>query len=183
MQENRYTATAMTLHWLIALLIFIAFPVGLIMSEMAFSPFTLKLFSWHKWVGVTVFALALIRLTWRLTHPVPQLPIDMVSWEKILAHAVHIALYILLFAIPLSGWLMSSAKGFQTVYLGLFPIPDLIAKNPALGEKLEQAHALLNWLLLSLVVLHILGALKHYFIDRNDILARMLPIAKRNSQR
>jgi len=176
MPKTRYTYPAISLHWLIAILILIAFSMGLIMSEMSFSPLKLQLISWHKWMGVTVFGLALLRLLWRLTHAAP--PTDIARWEKTLAYVVHVLLYFLLFAVPLTGWLMSSAKGFQTVYFGVLAIPNIIAKNPALGETLAQAHALLNWIMAGIVVLHFLGALKHHFLDRNDVLTRMLPILK-----
>ena len=174
---NRYTNAAIALHWLIGLLIFAAFPIGLIMSNMSFTPFTLKLYSWHKWIGVTVFGLAIIRLLWRITHQPPPAKIN--HREKILAHIAHFALYVLLFAIPISGWLMSSAHGYQTVYLGIWPLPDLVAKNEALAKTLADIHSRLNWILSGLVALHVLGALKHHMIDRNDVLTRMLPLWKR----
>ncbi len=177
MYVNRYTSPAIALHWLIALLIFTAFPIGLIMPNMGFTPFALKLYSWHKWIGVTVFSLAIIRLLWRITHKPP--PAQISHGEKILAHIAHFALYVLLFAIPLSGWLMSSAHGYQTVYLGIWPLPDLVAKNEALGKTLGEVHSTLNWILCGLVALHVLGALKHHIIDRNDVLTRMLPLWKR----
>jgi cytochrome b561 len=84
-------------------------------------------------------------------------------------------LYLLMFAIPITGWLMSSAKGFQTVYFGLLPLPDLLVKNEELGELLEGIHSLLNFGMAALVVAHAGAALKHHFLDRDDVLARMLP--------
>lgn len=176
---SRYTNSAIVLHWLIALLIFTAFPIGLIMPNLGFTLFALKLYSWHKWIGVTVFSLAIIRLLWRITHKPP--PSATHCWEKVLAHIAHIGLYVLLFAIPLSGWLMSSAHGYQTVYLGIWPLPDLVAKNEILSKKLAEIHSTLNWILCGLVTLHILGALKHHIIDRNDVLTRMLPLLKRRN--
>ena len=171
----RYTATAIGLHWLAAFLILAAFPLGLYMGDLALSPLKLKLFSYHKWLGVTVFLLAAARLAWRATHTPPPLPAAMPAWERYAARGLHRLLYVLLFAIPLSGWLMSSASGFQTVYLGVLPLPDLIARDKALGDVLKEVHELLNFGLLGLVVAHVGAALKHQFIDRDGILARMLP--------
>ena len=89
-------------------------------------------------------------------------------------------LYLLMIFVPLSGWLMSSAKGFQTVYFGALPLPDLLAKNDELGELLEQAHALLNYSMAALVVAHLGAALKHHFVDRDEVLVRMLPFLGKN---
>ncbi|MFZ3018566.1 MAG: cytochrome b [Gallionella sp.] len=179
MEALGYTRTAIALHWLIALLIFVAFPLGVYMHDLPLSPDKLKLYSYHKWMGITLLMLVAIRLSWRATHRPPQLPATMPTWEKLAAQSVHVLLYVLLFAIPLSGWLMSSAKGFQTVWFGVLPLPDLVGKDKELGKLLEEVHEALNFLLLGLVVAHIAGALKHHFIERDDILARMLPFLRR----
>lgn len=170
-----YTRTALSLHWLIALLIFTAFPLGVYMHELPLSPYKLQLYSYHKWIGVTVFLLMMVRLYWRLMHRPPALPLSMPRWERIAAESVHYLLYALLFLIPLSGWLMSSAKGFQTVWFGVLPLPDLVGKDKALGDMLKEVHELLNFTLLGVLGGHIGAALKHHFIERDDILARMLP--------
>jgi cytochrome b561 len=171
----RYNGTAISLHWLVAFLILAAFPLGIYMSDLALSPLKLKLISYHKWLGVTVFLLAAARLAWRATHTPPPLPDAMPAWERYTAHGLHHLLYVLLFAIPLSGWLMSSAKGFQTVYFGVLPLPDLIGKDKALGDLLREVHRMLNYGMLGLVIAHAGAALKHHFIDRDGILSRMLP--------
>lgn len=175
MTTPRYTATAIGLHWLIALMLLITFSVGLYMSGLPFSPNKLKIYSWHKWSGVTIFMLVAIRLVWRLVHTPPPLPAHMPSWQKIAADVSHCALYALMFAIPVSGWLMSSAKGFQTVYLGILPLPDLLEKNKETGDLLLSVHVWLNYTLAALVVLHVAAAFKHHFVDRDDVLGRMLP--------
>jgi cytochrome b561 len=174
-----YTRTAITLHWLVALLILAAFPLGLVMHELALSPLKLKLYAWHKWLGVTVFLLALIRVLWRITHVPPPEPEAMPAWQKLAARLAHGALYALILLIPLTGWLMSSAKGFQTVYLGVLPLPDLLTKSESLGELLEEVHEQLNHLLLILVIVHTAAAVKHHHVDKDDVLARMLPWIKR----
>lgn len=171
---GRYTLTAIALHWASAVLIASAFALGAYMVTLAFSPLKLQLFSYHKWAGVAVFLLAVIRLGWRSFNAPPPLPEKMPSWERAAARAAHIILYLLALAVPLSGWLMSSAHGFQTVFLGAFPIPDLVGKDKALAERLELVHFIMNKAFLAAVALHIMAALKHHFIDRDDVLRRML---------
>ena len=173
--SHQYTATAKSLHWLMAVMLFGLLALGLYMTDLPLSPEKLKLYSWHKWAGVTVFLLLLFRLLWRLKNPPPPLPESMPKALQLVAHAGHFGLYALMFAIPLSGWLMSSAKGFQTVYFGVLPIPDLIEKNKELGHLLAEVHETLSWLFIILLVGHIAAALKHHFIDKDDILIRMLP--------
>ncbi len=172
MSARTYTRTAIALHWLIAFLIIGAFPLGLYMHDLPLSPTKLKLFSYHKWIGITVLLSAVGRLAWLLTHPAPVM-LNMPQWQEILAHAIHRLLYLLLFAIPLSGWLMSSAKGFQTVYFGVLPLPDLIGKDKGLGELLQSVHQVLSFTLLGLLAAHVAGALKHHFVERDDTLRRM----------
>ncbi len=178
-----YDPTAIALHWLTLLLLLTAVPLGLIMIGMKLSPLQLKLISWHKWVGVTLFALSALRLLWRIAHPAPALPAYMPAWQKQAAAGLHVLLYMLLLAIPLTGWLMSSAKGFQTVWLGVLPIPDLLAKDKALGELLAGVHKGLNITLLLAVTLHVAAALKHHLVDRDDVLGRMLPWLKTREER
>jgi cytochrome b561 len=169
----RYAISAIVLHWLMALLIFVAFPLGLYMVELPLSPDKLKLYSYHKWIGVTLFMLVAIRLGWRLTHTPPPLPDSVAAWQRRASAIVHGLLYLLMITIPLSGWLMSSAKGLQTVWLGVLPLPDLIGKDKALGELLAEVHETLNFTLLALVILHVGAALQHHFIERLPFLQRM----------
>jgi len=169
----RYSTPAIVLHWLVALLIFVAFPLGLYMADLPLSPEKLQLFSYHKWIGVTVFMLAGLRVVWRLTHTPPPLPASVAGWQRRASAVAHGLLYLLILVIPISGWLMSSAKGVQTVWFGVLPLPDLIGKDKALGHLLEEVHETLNYTLLALVVLHVAGALQHHFIERQPFLQRM----------
>jgi cytochrome b561 len=178
---EHYTRTAVSLHWIIALLIFTAFPLGVYMHDLPLSPDKLRLYSWHKWLGVSIFLLAMLRVFWRGTHRPPPLPATMQPWERFAAEAVHYSLYVLILAIPLSGWLMSSAKGVQTVWFGVLPLPDLLAKDKALGDALKLMHVVLNFTMFGLVIAHIGAALKHHFIEHDDILARMLPFLRKKS--
>ena len=171
--SNRYSTPAIALHWLIALLIFVAFPLGVYMHELPLSPDKLKLYSYHKWIGVSVFLLVAIRLGWRLTHTPPALPDGIAAWQRRASAVAHGLLYLLMIAIPLSGWLMSSAKGFQTVWFGVLPLPDLVGKSRELGDALATLHQVLNFTLLGLVILHVAAALKHHFIERQPFLQRM----------
>ena len=173
--STHYTRTAKSLHWLMALVIFGLLGLGFYMSDLPLSPQKLKLYSWHKWAGVTVFLLTFVRLAWRATHPAPLMPQQMSKLQQVAAHVGHVGLYLLMLAIPLSGWLMSSAKGFQTVWFGVLPIPDLLPKNKELGDLLLQLHEGLNLLLIALLLVQIAAALKHHFIDKDDVLTRMLP--------
>jgi cytochrome b561 len=173
--QAQYTGTAKALHWVIAALILGLLGLGFYMQDLPLSPRKLQLYSWHKWAGVTVFALALLRLAWRAGHRPPALPVHMSRLERLAAHAGHGLLYLLSLAVPLSGWLMSSAKGVQTVWFGVLPLPDLLKKDEALGDLLQTAHLGLNLLLLALVLVHIGAALKHHLIDRDEVLSRMLP--------
>ena len=172
---DRYTGTAKSLHWVMAILLFGLLALGFYMHDLPLSPEKLKLYSWHKWAGVTAFLLVLVRLGWRVTHLPPALPASMPRIMQLAAHAGHFALYALMIAIPLSGWLMSSAKGFQTVWFGVLPIPDLLDKNKELGDQLAVVHMGLNLLFVAVLAGHIGAALKHHFIDKDDILTRMLP--------
>ncbi len=172
---HQYTQTAKSLHWLMAILLFGLLALGFYMHDLPLSPEKLQLYSWHKWAGVTAFLLVLVRLAWRVTHRPPALPDSMPKTMQLAAHAGHLGLYLLMLAIPLSGWLMSSAKGFQTVWFGVLPIPDLLDKNKELGDLLQQLHMLLNLAFIAILAGHIGAALKHHFIDKDDILTRMLP--------
>ena len=170
-----YTRTAKSLHWAMAILLFGLLALGFYMHDLPLSPEKLQLYSWHKWAGVTAFLLVLVRLAWRVAHRPPALPASMPKLMQLAAHAGHLALYLLMLAIPLSGWLMSSAKGFQTVWFGILPIPDLLEKNKELGAQLAEVHEALAILFILTLLAHIGAALKHHFIDKDDILTRMLP--------
>jgi cytochrome b561 len=172
----RYSRTAILFHWLIAVLIIGAFTMGLVMTDIpGITPTKLKYYSWHKWAGVTVLALATLRLLWRLGHRAPAYPATMKSWEKAAAHSLHSLLYVLMFAVPLSGYFYTLAAGVPVVWFGLFELPVLIAPNPELKPVLKALHYWLNMGLAASVGLHIAAALKHVVIDRDGVMKRMLP--------
>jgi len=168
-----YTRTAKSLHWLMALLLIGLLALGFYMHDLPLSPEKLQLYAWHKWAGVSAFLLVLLRLSWRLAHTPPPLPAGMSRTMQLAAHGGHLLLYVLMLAIPLTGWLMSSAKGFQTVWFGVLPIPDLIGKDKATGELLALVHKSLNLLFVAAILGHVAAALKHHFIDKDGLLDRM----------
>jgi cytochrome b561 len=172
-QTASYGRTAVLLHWVIALLIAVGFTIGLTMVDMPLSPQKAKVFAYHKWIGITVLALALVRVAWRVTHAAPpELP--MPAWQRLAARSTHGLLYALMLAIPLVGWMYTSAAGFPVVYFKLVQLPDLVSKDKELAALLKTVHMLLAWSLLGILALHVAAALKHHFIDRDTTLKRML---------
>lgn len=175
--SDRYTATAITLHWLLALGLLGMLALGLYMTGLPMSPSRLKLYNWHKWAGIVILALSALRLLWRLTHRPPALPQQvlrhMPAWQRVAHHGTHLALYLLFFAVPLMGWAYSSAAGFPVVLFGVLPLPDFVPADRALAETLKPWHGALAYTLAALIVLHVLGALKHQLIDRDGLLSRM----------
>lgn len=170
-----YGRITVLLHWLVALLIIAAFALGVVMVEIeGITPSKLRYFSWHKWLGVTVLALAAVRLLWRLTQTAPPYAQPMPRWQALVSRLTHGALYVLMFAVPVSGYFYSLAAGVPVVYLGMLPLPVFIDADPVLKPVLKELHENLVWLLFALVVLHLLAVLKHQLIDRDGLLGRML---------
>jgi cytochrome b561 len=172
----RYTTTAVALHWLVAVLIVCGFTLGLSMVPLPLSKRKLEWYSLHKSIGITVFLLTCLRFLWRISHTPPPLP-PMPQWQRRATVVTHVALYVLLLLIPVSGWLYSSATGVQVAYLGLVPLPDLVPKDRAVAAVLRACHVTLNFTLLGLVCVHAAAALMHHFVDRDTVLWRMLPFA------
>lgn len=173
-RSPRYHPVSMALHWLLALLILGSLAVGLYMTGLPFSPQRLKLYNWHKWAGVVILALSAARLLWRLAQRPPAMP-PMPAWQARAAHGAHLALYLLFFAVPLSGWAYSSAAGFPIVLFAVLPLPDWVPVSRELAETLKPVHHYLAYALAAVIGLHVAGALKHHFIDRDGLLLRMLP--------
>jgi len=181
-QPQGYTRTAIGLHWIIAFLIIAAFALGLVMTDIpGFTMMKLKYYSWHKWLGVTVFFLAIVRVAWRLMFTPPPLDASISRLQQVAAHGLHMLLYVLIFAVPLSGYFYSLSAGFPIVYLGIIPIPSLIGPHPELADSLKEVHVVLVYTMAALVGLHVLAALKHHIIDRDTTLTRMLPFLNKRS--
>jgi cytochrome b561 len=170
-----YTSVAIALHWLLGFAILGTLAFGVYMTDLPFSPGRVKQYNWHKWAGITILLLSALRLLWRLTHKPPPLLSEVKSWEKGLAHATHYGLYALFFVTPLMGWAYSNAAGFPVVYLGLVPLPDLVGKEQELAATLKLIHKICAFSMAGLVLLHILGALKHTLTGDQGVIYRMLP--------
>lgn len=164
-QGGRYSGIAILFHWTIAALVLVNLWIGLIGGSMPA----------HKAIGITVLVLTLGRIGWRLGHRPPPLPSGTPGWERMAAHATHLLFYLLLIVLPLSGWAMvSRAKRNPLDWFGLFPIPYLPIP-PSLAHLGHEAHELLGFAMLGLVVLHVAAALRHHFLLRDGVLLRMLP--------
>ncbi len=175
---QRWGSFAQLLHWVIVALIALQVTLALIADDLPLGMKKLAMLARHKSVGITILGLAAIRLIWRWTNPTPALPETLKPYERVLAHVTHAALYLLLFAMPLSGWLMSSARGFPVSWFGLVQLPDLVPKSKPLYEALLQTHDLLALALGAVVLLHVAAALKHHYVLKDDVLRRMLPFTR-----
>jgi cytochrome b561 len=174
----RYTLVAQLFHWVIAALIVAQFALAWTAEDLPLGMHKLALFARHKSFGMTVLMLAVLRLLWRFKHPPPELPAGMTPLERGLARATHLAFYAFLFAMPITGWLMSSAKNYSVSWFGLFTWPNLISQNDATFQFLKSTHDYLSDALFAVAVLHILAALKHHFWNKDDVMLRMLPFTK-----
>ncbi len=185
--HSRYSAIAIVFHWTIAILIVGQIAGGLFMVNIPDEEASLKfqVFQLHKSFGITILLLSALRVLWRLGHPVPPLPAAMAGWEKFAARLTHRLFYFLLFAIPVLGWAVVSASplNLPTVLFGVVPWPhmpffDGVVDRKALSEMLAGVHEFLAFATVGLLVLHIGAALKHHFLDRDDVLSRMTPFVK-----
>ena len=171
---DAWGAVARGFHWVIAALILAQFVVGSVAEEMKLTPAKLDLFVWHKSIGVTILALAVLRLLWRLANPPPAMPAGTPRWEQRLAALGHWALYALIFVVPISGWLVSDASRVPFKAYFVLPMPDLIETSRSLQEAAEEVHEVLTMTLLVVVIVHITAALRHHFLLHDDVLRRML---------
>jgi cytochrome b561 len=175
---GRYTPVAQLLHWVVAALIITQFALAWSAEDLPLGMHKLALLARHKSFGMTVLMLAVLRLVWRFMNPPPELPGGMSAPERLAARATHVAFYFLLFAMPLSGWLMSSAKNYSVSWFGRFTWPNLIAPNEHAFDLLKTTHFYLSYALFAVAVLHVLAALKHHFWNKDDVFLRMLPFTK-----
>lgn len=176
---TRYGAVAIALHWLLALSILGLMGVGVWMTDLKPSPRTFEIYALHKSAGLLVLALAAFRLVWRATHRPPPPP-AMPAWQALAASGTHVALYVLMLALPITGWLQHSAAGYPLSWFGLFKVPALIGRDREALALWQQWHEWLAWALAALVLLHVAAALKHHFLDRDGLLGRMWPARTRS---
>jgi cytochrome b561/polyisoprenoid-binding protein YceI len=180
-EQRDYTAIAKSLHWLIALLIFVQFPLGWIMGKFT-GVQKFQAYNLHKSIGLTVLALMVLRLIWRLLHPAPTLPASMPKMERYAAHLGHAGLYLTVVLLTLSGWAVISLSKFPSVFFEFAPIPRLpwLAGLPdEIGKSYHDTYSVAHWalglLLAALIAVHVAAALRHAIVLKDGILARMLP--------
>jgi cytochrome b561 len=172
---ERWGLVSIALHWTIAaLILLVQVPAGLTMVALERGPLQDFLFTTHKTTGLVIFALAVVRLGWRWGNPVPALPADLPRWQAMLARSNHALLYLLLFLMPISGFLYTALGGFPVPLFGLYDLADLVPENKPLGEVCKRVHLTLQFVLYAAVALHVAGALQHHLVRRDGVLRRML---------
>ncbi len=184
---TRYGAISQAVHWLIVALIIVQYVLAQLAEaaghERAAHPAAalqqLALLARHKSVGLTIFALAVLRLLWRWYSPPPRFPAAMPRWQVNSAKLTHYAFYALLMLLPMSGIVMSAASNYPLSYFGLFTIPNVVAPDETLKDIMKERHEMLFNILVVVAVVHVGAALKHHFVNRDDVLRRMLPWTKR----
>jgi cytochrome b561 len=179
--QDRYGAGAMVLHWLMAVLLLALLVLGFYMvalPDVGFDSKKVNLILLHKQLGILALLLVAVRVLWRMSNILPSLVPHLPEWQKVLARFVHLSFYALMFALPVSGWLMSSASGITVSFFGLFPLPDFISHDELRFKQLIEIHKYLGFALIAFMLAHIGAALRHHFIFRDDTLRRMLSVPK-----
>jgi len=166
---------AKALHWSMLALMVVQISLGWVAVSWHLSPTKLNLFIWHKSTGMLLLLLAVVRIGWRLANPPPCSPDGVPGWERAAGAVSHVVLYVLIVAIPLSGWVINSAANIPLNVFWLFPLPDITAPSKPLAELAARVHFGLYVTVSSVLCLHIGAALRHHFIRRNEVLVRMLP--------
>ena len=174
---ERWGSVSRLFHWGMLVLFIGIVPLGLYMADLPLSKQKLKLYALHKSIGLTLLALAALRIVWRSTQRRPSLP-AMPAWQQRAATSMHVALYALMFLVPLAGWLFNSAAGFPLQWFGQVNLPALVSANPGLKVLARELHEVGAWILVVFVTLHAAAALKHHFVDRDRTLALMTPGVK-----
>ncbi len=169
-----YGWVAKSLHWSMGVLMIGMLALGYYMNGLESTPFKFDLYWWHKSFGTLVLMLVAVRLAWKAANP-HVAPVPMPRWQVMAARAVHFSLYVLMFAMPLSGLVMSSAFGFPVSFFGLFTLPSLISPDKELGSLAAELHEIGMYALFALISLHVAAALKHHFLEHDGTLRRMLP--------
>lgn len=175
----RWGHVSQFLHWLIVVLIIVQVILANIAEDLPLGMKKLAMYARHKSVGITILGLVIIRLLWRWANPTPLLPGTLKPYERVLAGLTHAGLYLILFAMPLTGWMMTSARGFPASWFGFFQLPDFVPKNDALYNAMKETHDTLALALYAIVFLHVAASLKHHFLLKDDVLRRMLPFTKK----
>lgn len=178
----RWGVIAQLLHWLIALAIIGQMTLGWIMVSWKLSPTKFELYAVHKSLGITLLALVLLRLVWRLVNVTPEAPAASPRWEARAALASHTLLYLLLIAMPVTGYLINSASNFPLMVWGVVPVPNVTGESESLQIVTEYVHLTMFWVLATLVLVHVAAALRHHWVLKDTVLRRMLPAGRRVEQ-
>ncbi len=174
----QWGTVAKVFHWTIAVAILGMFVLGWTMVNWPMSPTKIKLFVWHKSIGLTILSLVVLRIAWRLTDSAPPLPATMPRWERNAARISHLGFYTLMITMPMSGWVINSAANFPLKLYGVIPIPNIAPADKTLQTFAEGVHLTLFWSLAVLLAVHVTAALRHHFVERDSVLKRMLPFAR-----
>lgn len=172
---------ARLLHWTVAVLVVLQIPVGIAMTSEPLTPYADALYIYHKGAGVILLVLVFIRVAWRLTRPAPPFPDFMPPLEKRIAHATHVAIYVLLVVMVVSGYVRTVGDGFPIELLDAMGIPPLVSDTPTLAHVMLVVHQFAVVLLVALVAVHVSAVLRHRLIEKNPVLERMWPPVKRRS--
>lgn len=172
--RRRFGWLTITNHWLTATLVVLMLFVGFYMANLPRGPEKLQMIGVHKSIGVTVLVLAILRVFWRSRNPMPDMLGNPPAWRHLLARSVQFTLIGLIVLMPITGWIMSSAGGHPVSFFGLFTLPDLVGKSKPLGGAFHEIHEILAFIIIALLVVHVLAALKHAFLDRDSTLLRIL---------
>jgi cytochrome b561 len=179
--EQRYGAMAMMLHWIMAVVLIMLIVLGLYMvslPDVGFNTKKIALILYHKELGILALALAALRLAWRVGNALPRLVESLPDWQKVIARFVHLCFYALMFALPISGWIMSSATGIPVSFFGFFDLPDLVSYNDRLFHTFIDIHKWLGYALIVLILVHAGAALRHHLVLKDETLKRMWPGAR-----
>lgn len=172
--QRRYGRIAQSFHWVVVVLVFAQVAIGIHVDDLPLGIERIKWMSRHKALGITILAIVLLRLAWRRHDQAPAMPAHLPNWQRRLAGFTHGSLYGLLIIAPIAGWLAASAAGLGISWFGLFTVPALIDKTPALADTFELIHKVLVWMLAGMIILHVLAAIFHS-VRRDGVMSRMLP--------
>lgn len=178
---DTYSKSSKIIHWLSAVIVIAMLSLSFFLEDLPerYQPLG---YLTHKSFGLVVLFLLFLRIIWIFYRGKPSLPPTVPGWQKILARSVQYGLYIFLFAMPMSGWIMSVAANRTPIFFGLFPVPLPITPNKELATFMNETHEVIAWILIVLIVLHVAGAMKHYFLDKDDVLQSMLPGPRKGKQ-
>lgn len=183
--DSRYTIIAMILHWVMAIAFFLMLGSGIAMVNFEIDPsFKFNLYQWHKSLGVLLLITFFLRVAWRLWNKPPALPQSFKKLDVIGAKLGHLGLYALMIAMPLSGWVMvsSSVYGLPTIVFGWFEWPHIsaLSGNEIVNTISKNAHWIMSWIFIAMIAIHILAVIKHYKVDKENLLTRMIPTRKKS---